>query len=970
MKTNRFIALVAGVLALGVAACGDDVQLVEPTPPQPPPPPPVEATMAPASASVAVGNSVVFAVNASGGVAGEAASWTCASSNTGIATVSSTSAGCSATGVAAGDVTITASVTKSGETVNVGAQLTVTAEEVVAPPEQGNPAFLVVASIEGEDDTDSSGLKGRVSVTVNVERGDQDLEELALLVDGEVVASQSFGTGMDMGMTPPEDGAAEQAVHPFTMSFDSDGYDEHGDHVDVDYMNGEHTISAELEIGVTMADGMHGHETVSSNVVTVEFDNDDGYIVTADLGDNTALDDDGRVWYGGPDNGNIEISALGVSYSGAETGEAIVRLEGCEAEEGGEFDCDGQQQEREISVISGGVVGTILNADDLPEANIDMEGPDAPVFHPNPNKREEGWVNAAVNFTGEQGSGSKKDGWLVYKDESADAGVGGYSPRIRFAEADSDKEVGVALASPALPALVLPANLAGQASKADAFCVVASAVDMLGNESDLPDADEDCVSAADYEADDDDDYPAGLLAGADLAPPTITFSPSSPKANATTMRNFQVQLADVGSGIRATDPVTAEAHVRDAKESDEIDPLGLNVELPLATTTGLPGDMGYYTFAAKVADKAGNSSEEATRTALHDTTVPVTNTIVGAYDTKTGRYSLIATVTDNLSIKEYWAEMRFGALPGGVGLTITNNLVLPREGGVAVDAYNADDLTTTTLASSFTAHTFQAIQAAGDITNLASIGVFARDNAGGVSLGALGDGVGGAVTITPPLALAVDTDGFDIVAEANGIVVPDNANAGVVADSVEASDRKVFQTLVAAAAVKSGTVELKATASGTHFLAPTPAVFGDNTATADTVETDFVVTNAVAGQQGLRDNPLTRVDFYAAVNAEDGGNGRTALKYIGSVNGGTAGAEDFDATNTPGAAPDSRRFIYELKMSAADFLAIVGGDDDYGADDDNDTVDDTDGAIIAIGVGDNENVGFSSPAVELTVKDD
>ena len=72
------------------------------------------------------GNSVVFAVTASGGVAGEAASWTCALSNTGIATVSVTSTGCQATGVAAGSVVITAAVSKSGETVNVGSQLTVT----------------------------------------------------------------------------------------------------------------------------------------------------------------------------------------------------------------------------------------------------------------------------------------------------------------------------------------------------------------------------------------------------------------------------------------------------------------------------------------------------------------------------------------------------------------------------------------------------------------------------------------------------------------------------------------------------------------------------------------------------------------------------------------------------------------------------------------------------------------------------
>ena len=34
MRSNRF-ALVAGMLALGAAACGDDVQVVEPAPPVP-----------------------------------------------------------------------------------------------------------------------------------------------------------------------------------------------------------------------------------------------------------------------------------------------------------------------------------------------------------------------------------------------------------------------------------------------------------------------------------------------------------------------------------------------------------------------------------------------------------------------------------------------------------------------------------------------------------------------------------------------------------------------------------------------------------------------------------------------------------------------------------------------------------------------------------------------------------------------
>ena len=52
---------------------------------------------------------------------------------------------------------------------------------------------------------------------------------------------------------------------------------------------------------------------------------------------------------------------------------------------------------------------------------------------PNPNKREGGWVNASVDFVGENGTGSKKNGWLVYNNDNASAGVGGYTPQLRFA---------------------------------------------------------------------------------------------------------------------------------------------------------------------------------------------------------------------------------------------------------------------------------------------------------------------------------------------------------------------------------------------------------------------------------------------------------------------------------------------------------------------------------------------------------
>ena len=75
------------------------------------------------------------------------------------------------------------------------------------------------------------------------------------------------------------------------------------------YENGTHVIL----MGVTFRGSEAENESSPENV---ELENDDGYIVTADLGDNSAIGDDGRRWYGGPGNGTIDITALPVSYTG------------------------------------------------------------------------------------------------------------------------------------------------------------------------------------------------------------------------------------------------------------------------------------------------------------------------------------------------------------------------------------------------------------------------------------------------------------------------------------------------------------------------------------------------------------------------------------------------------------------------------------------------------------------------------
>ena len=143
------------------------------------------------------------------------ASWVCSSSDEAFATATTSDAGCQATGVAAGGVTINAAVTKGDDSASLASQLTVTA------PDVGQPAFIILANID-DDDTNIENdveLSGRVNATINIDRGDQMLETLSLLVDGAVVTSQYFGVGS--AQAPQEDEAAAQAVLTTFLSFDT-----------------------------------------------------------------------------------------------------------------------------------------------------------------------------------------------------------------------------------------------------------------------------------------------------------------------------------------------------------------------------------------------------------------------------------------------------------------------------------------------------------------------------------------------------------------------------------------------------------------------------------------------------------------------------------------------------------------------------------------------------------------------------
>lgn len=206
MRTLCLLALAAGLLATGAAACRDRAYIELPSAPTPP----FSAAMAPDSATVVVGSSVVFGVNAAGGEAGLAASWTCASSDTGVATVSAVSAGCQARGISAGSVRVTATVTKGGETANVGAGLRVTGQET------GEPAFPTT-SLPAEFDT--TVARERVDVALHVEHRDRSPGLLPPPADGGVSRHRGPGAARERRSLPipPERTASPGGLLPRTL---------------------------------------------------------------------------------------------------------------------------------------------------------------------------------------------------------------------------------------------------------------------------------------------------------------------------------------------------------------------------------------------------------------------------------------------------------------------------------------------------------------------------------------------------------------------------------------------------------------------------------------------------------------------------------------------------------------------------------------------------------------------------------
>jgi hypothetical protein len=679
MKKLHRTALVAGMLAFGVAACGDDVTITEPTPP---PPPPLSVTLTPSNAAVGVGEVADFAVGVSGGAEGATASWTCASSNTGVATVSTTDSGCRATGVASGSASITATVTKGNQSSNAGAQLTVAAAA-------DTDAQVSIQSISHAGGSSLTGIAGQLDVRINLTPNDETVTRLELVIveNGEesVVAAQEFAAGAFA-----EDEAAEQ-TQEIVLSFNTARYDldeEAGVGIP-DFINGNKQLSARA---FTVQAGDANPSAI--NTITVEFANEDFFDIMTEVDGSSALSATGVRWY----EGDVTIMAYPVFYSGKTAGQVQLALHNLAAAPGGVLAADvieegpytvtfyrDEDEDDEDKIIIDPFEGQVIASAILfayedgstptfsagfgieglslsETTRFDIQGPT--LANLARALRSQRWVGIDWAFRG----GNTAFGQAAADTVSlpTDGGIGATGDRVSFYAAtdleDEDTFVSV----------TTTADVDETDSLAEGYYLIFKATDRLGNETVLF-AEYDDVNNV-WIATGTDDADDASLFGVDLTRPEIefveagTFDANFFTDDATVDFPFDVEVVETGPSGPAIFSQWVENRLRLWVPGSTvcIEGIGTACNFQFFDPNTLPSffestSQGYYQLQFRTQDLAGNISEVIDRLALFDAAAP-TITVVqpgGAWTTST---QIQAILTDNIDLASArgWFGFPFG----------------------------------------------------------------------------------------------------------------------------------------------------------------------------------------------------------------------------------------------------------------------------------------------------------------------
>lgn len=260
-----------GVLALGLAACGDDVVVTEAPPPVDNTPNIISFSVSPSSAVIAPGTFTQAGANlvTKQGVNGTVA-WT--TSNAAVATVSNTGL---ITAVAEGAAVIEATATAGGQTAK--AQIGVT----VRPIQAAQVSIKSVTQGLTTLPVNLGNVNGQIEVTLNFNPGEQTVDSVAVFIGNKRAAKQTFATS--------------PAAGDIVLSINTANYVKNATTgvATVDYLNGPTTISAAVY--------PRGGAATATNTISIVMNNADGW--AADLTKPTRSANNsgnGFTYWGGP----------------------------------------------------------------------------------------------------------------------------------------------------------------------------------------------------------------------------------------------------------------------------------------------------------------------------------------------------------------------------------------------------------------------------------------------------------------------------------------------------------------------------------------------------------------------------------------------------------------------------------------------------------------------------------------------
>ncbi|HPF61985.1 MAG TPA: Ig-like domain-containing protein [Gemmatimonadales bacterium] len=280
--------LMAGVVSLGLAACGDDITVTEPppTPPAPETPNITSFSVSPTSATIAPGTFVQASATliTKPGVTG-AVTW--ASSNAAVATVDASGR---IDALAEGTTVVTATATAGGQTAT--AAVGVTVRPIL-------PAQVSIKSV-------TTGLTnlpvalnnvfGQIEVTLNFNPGEQLVDSVNVFIGNKRAAKQSFATS--------------PAAGDIVLSINTANYVKNvaAGTATVDYQNGATTISAAVY--------PRGSSATATNTIQIVLNNADGWAADLTKPTTSANSAAGLTFWGGPGaTGLAEATVYPVIYT-------------------------------------------------------------------------------------------------------------------------------------------------------------------------------------------------------------------------------------------------------------------------------------------------------------------------------------------------------------------------------------------------------------------------------------------------------------------------------------------------------------------------------------------------------------------------------------------------------------------------------------------------------------------------------